>query len=177
MTTETRKGTVFAIVQNLISVKINAPVMNKEICYVTCSKTGERLMAEAIKVQSGLVNIQVFESTRGVKVGDPVEFTGNMLQVTLGPGLLSKNLDGLQNDLDKIEGTFLKRGSYNVAIELEKEYEAAAKMKKPAIERKITANQKKIDKLYKELNKHTKGTQTRVLKSISSEAKKRSGGN
>ena len=123
MTTETRKGSVFAIVQNLISVKINAPVMNKEICYVTCSKTGERLMAEAIKVQSGLVNIQVFESTRGVKVGDPVEFTGNMLQVTLGPGLLSKNLDGLQNDLDKIPGTFLKRGSYNVAIELEKEYE------------------------------------------------------
>src|SRR3989339_448007 len=123
MTAETRKGSVFAIVQNLISVKINAPVMNKEICYVTCSKTGERLMAEAIKVQSGLVNIQVFESTRGVKVGDPVEFTGNMLQVTLGPGLLSKNLDGLQNDLDKIPGTFLKRGSYNVAIELEKEYE------------------------------------------------------
>ena len=132
MTTETRKGTVFAIVQNLISVKINAPVMNKEICYVTCSKTGERLMAEAIKVQSGLVNIQVFESTRGVKVGDPVEFTGNMLQVTLGPGLLSKNLDGLQNDLDKIEGTFLKRGSYNVAIELEKEYEFIPTMEQNA---------------------------------------------
>lgn len=123
MTTEIRKGTVFAIVQNLISVKIDAPVMNKEICYVICSKTGERLMAEAIKVQSGLVNIQVFESTRGVKVGDDVEFMGHMLQVDLGPGLLSTNLDGLQNDLNKIEGTFLKRGSYNVAIDTEAEYE------------------------------------------------------
>ena len=112
MTSPIRKGTVFAIVQNLISVKIDAPVMNKEICYVTSGKTNERLMAEVIKVQDKLVQIQVFESTRGVKVKDEVEFTGNMFEIDLGPGLLSKNLDGLQNDLNKIEGIFLKRGSY-----------------------------------------------------------------
>ena len=56
--------------------------------------------------------MQVFESTRGMKVGAEAEFTGHMLEVTLGPGMLSKNYDGLQNDLDKMEGVFLRRGQY-----------------------------------------------------------------
>ena len=47
-----------------------------------------------------------FESLHGLKVGAEAEFTGHMLEVTLGPGMLSKNYDGLQNDLDKMEGVF-----------------------------------------------------------------------
>ena len=43
-------------------------------------------------------------------MGAEAEFTGHMLEVTLGPGMLSKNYDGLQNDLDKMDGVFLKRG-------------------------------------------------------------------
>jgi V/A-type H+/Na+-transporting ATPase subunit A len=117
--TKTRTGKVFAIVQNLISVKVDAPVINKELCYVVEARTKEKLLGEVIKVQNELVNIQVFESTRGIRIGDPVEFTGNMLEVDLAPGLLSRSLDGLQNDLHKLPGTFLKRGTYNSPIELE----------------------------------------------------------
>jgi V/A-type H+-transporting ATPase subunit A len=69
-------------------------------------------MAEVIKIIGIDVYVQVFESTRGLKVGAPAEFTGRMLEVQLAPGMLSKNYDGLQNDLDKMDGVFLKRGQY-----------------------------------------------------------------
>ncbi|MBL6988374.1 MAG: V-type ATP synthase subunit A [Bacteriovoracaceae bacterium] len=118
-----RIGKVYGIVQNLVSVKVDIPIMNREICYVVEPKNNTRLMAEVIKVNDNLVNIQVFESTRGVKIGSIVEFTGSMLEVDLGPGLLSRSLDGLQNDLNKIDGVFLPRGSYNSPINLEEEYE------------------------------------------------------
>ena len=65
-------------------------------------------MAEVIKISGTSASAQVFESTRGVKLGDAVEFTGSMLEIELGPGLLGKNFDGLQNDLDKLQGVFWK---------------------------------------------------------------------
>lgn len=74
-------------------------------------------MAEVIKVVGTQVYVQVFESTRGLKVGAEAEFTGHMLEVTLGPGMLSKNYDGLQNDLDKMDGVFLKRGQYTYPLD------------------------------------------------------------
>ena len=79
----------------------------------------KKLMAEVIKIL-GDVYVQVFESTRGLKVGAPAEFTGHMLEVQLGPGMLSKNYDGLQNDLDKMEGVFLKRGQYTEPLDNER---------------------------------------------------------
>jgi V/A-type H+-transporting ATPase subunit A len=69
------------------------------------------LMAEVIKVTRDQAFVQVFESTRGLQVGSEVEFTGNMLEATLGPGILSRKYDGLQNDLDRLEGVFLKKGN------------------------------------------------------------------
>jgi V/A-type H+-transporting ATPase subunit A len=77
-------------------------------------------MAEVLKVVGKNAFVQVFESTRGLKVGSDVEFTGSMLEVTLGPGLLSRNYDGLQNDLDKLTGVFLQRGEYNFPLDTEK---------------------------------------------------------
>jgi V/A-type H+-transporting ATPase subunit A len=91
-------------------VEVNGPVAQNEICFITLGD--ERLMAEVIKVIGKNVYVQVFESTRGLKPGSVVEFQGHMLEVTLGPGILSKNYDGLQNDLDKMEGIFLNRGEY-----------------------------------------------------------------
>lgn len=70
-----------------------------------------------IKVVGTQVYVQVFESTRGLKVGAEAAFTGHMLEVTLGPGMLSKNYDGLQNDLDKMDGVFLKRGQYTYPLD------------------------------------------------------------
>ncbi|KAA6311121.1 V-type ATP synthase alpha chain, partial [termite gut metagenome] len=68
------------------------------------------------------VYVQVFESTRGLKVGTKAEFTGRMLEITLGPGMLSRNYDGLQNDLDKMDGVFLKRGQYTYPLDNEKKW-------------------------------------------------------
>ena len=93
-------GKVKGIIANLVTVAVDGPVAQNEICYIYVGET--RLMAEVIKVIGANVYAQVFESTRGLKVGNNVEFTGHMLEVTLGPGLLSRNYDGLQNDLDKL---------------------------------------------------------------------------
>ncbi|WP_258021838.1 hypothetical protein [Brachyspira hampsonii] len=105
------KGKVTAIISNLISIEVDGPVSQNEICYVSCGNA--KLMAEVIKISGTSASAQVFESTRGVKLGDAVEFTGSMLEIELGPGLLGKNFDGLQNDLDKLQGVFLERGKYN----------------------------------------------------------------
>ena len=79
-------------------------------------------MAEVIKVEGSHAYVQVFESTRGLKSGAAVEFMGHMLEVSLGPGILSRNYDGLQNDLDKMTGVFLKRGEYTDPLDREKKY-------------------------------------------------------
>ena len=104
------KGTVKGVIANMVTVVVDGPVSQGEICFIETG--GDRLMAEVIKVVGADVFVQVFESTRGLKVGAPVDFTGHMLEVKLAPGMLSKNFDGLQNDLDKMEGVFLKRGQY-----------------------------------------------------------------
>lgn len=115
------KGKVTGIVSNLVTVSCDGPVSQNEICYITTS--GTRLMAEVIKVKGVNASVQVFESTRGVKNGDTVEFTDRMLEVTLGPGLLSNCYDGLQNDLTTMTGVFLKRGEYTAALDSTKKWE------------------------------------------------------
>ena len=112
------KGKVKGIIANLVIVEVDGPVSQNEICYI--SSTGTQLMAEVIKINGQNAYIQVFESTRGVKIDSDVEFAGHMLEVTLGPGILSKNYDGLQNDLDKMEGIFLKRGEQTYPLNREK---------------------------------------------------------
>ena len=104
------KGKVTGIVSNLVTVQVDGPVAENELCYITLA--GTPLLAEVIKVSGDKASVQVFESTRGLKNGDPVEFEGRMLEVTLGPGLLSSVYDGLQNNLTTMESVFLKRGEY-----------------------------------------------------------------
>lgn len=115
------KGKITAIVSNLISVEVDGPVGQNEICFILHGES--KLMAEVIRISGNIANAQVFESTRGVKIGSEVEFTAKMLELTLGPGLLSKNYDGLQNDLDKLTGIYLKRGEYSYALDEDQEYE------------------------------------------------------
>lgn len=88
-------------------------LMKNEVVYL-CSASGERLAAELLKVRGNRGTVQVFEDTRGLAVGDPVELTGEMLSVELGPGLLAQVYDGLQNPLKSIDeryGMFLPRGA------------------------------------------------------------------
>ena len=103
-------GKVTGIVSNLVTVEVNGPVAENELCYINLA--GTDLLAEVIKVTGNKASVQVFESTRGLKNGDNVEFLGKMLEATLGPGLLSSVYDGLQNDLTTMDGVFLKRGEY-----------------------------------------------------------------
>ena len=112
------KGIVKGIVSNLVTVEVDGAVSQNEICYITVG--GVRLMSEVIKVIGKNVYVQVFESTRGMKVGDEAEFQGHMLEVLLGPGMLSRNYDGLQNDLDKMDGVFLRRGEYTYPLDRER---------------------------------------------------------
>lgn len=111
-------GKVTGIVSNLVTVQVDGPVAENELCYITLD--GTPLMAEVIKVNGDRASVQVFESTRGLKNGDSVEFEGRMLEATLGPGLLSSVYDGLQNNLETMEGVFLKRGEYTDPLDHEK---------------------------------------------------------
>lgn len=111
-------GIVTGIVSNLVTVRTQGPVAENELCFITLADT--KLMAEVIKVNGDLAQVQVFESTRGLKNGDKVEFEGRMLEISLGPGLLSSIYDGLQNDLTTMDGVFLKRGEYTQPLDNEK---------------------------------------------------------
>lgn len=114
-------GKVTGITANLITIEVDGPVSQNEIAYVEIGE--ERLMSEVIRISGSTAYAQCFESTRGVRPGLPVRFTGSMLEVELGPGMLSRNYDGLQNDLDRKEGLFLKRGEYTPALDEQVSYD------------------------------------------------------
>lgn len=114
-------GKVTGIVSNLVSVEVDGPVAQNELCYIDLD--GVRLMAEVIKVNGNTASVQVYESTRGLRVGNNVEFEGRMLEVTLGPGLLSSNYDGLQDNLATMQEVFLQRGEYTPALDDNKKWD------------------------------------------------------
>ncbi len=114
------KGKVTGINANLVIVASDAPIAQNEICYIKIGD--ESLLGEVIKVDEKDIFVQCFESTRGMKVGNEVEFAGKMLEVKLGPGMLSKTYDGLQNDLNKLDDLFLKRGQYNDALDADSKW-------------------------------------------------------
>ena len=111
------KGKVTGIVSNLVTVRVDGPVGENELCHINLG--GTMLLAEVIKVSGNEASVQVFESTRGLRNGDEVVFLGRMLEASLGPGLLSGIYDGLQNDLTTMEGVFLKRGEYTDPLDHE----------------------------------------------------------
>lgn len=114
------KGKVVGIISNLVTIQVDGPVSQNEICYIKLGDT--KLMAETIRITGDNAFVQVFESTRGLYVGCEAEFVGRMLEAKLGPGMLSKNYDGLQNDLDKMTGIFLKRGEYTDPLDQDKKW-------------------------------------------------------
>ena len=114
-------GKVTGIVSNLVTVQVDGPVAENELCYITLD--GTPLLAEVIKVAGNKASVQVFESTRGLKNGDSVEFEGRMLEVSLGPGLLSSVYDGLQNNLATMDSVFLRRGEHTDPLDHSKDWE------------------------------------------------------
>ena len=118
------KGKVVSINGNLVSVSFEGNVSMNEICYV--SVDGTKLKSEVIRIRGNIAQIQVYEMTGGIKYGDEVEFTGEMLSAQLGPGLLGQIYDGLQNPLPVLAqqaGWFLERGIYADGLNAEKKWE------------------------------------------------------
>lgn len=109
------KGKVRGIISNLVIIEADGPFAQNEICYIKAGDT--LLMAEVIKAEANKAYTQVFESTRGLSIGADAEFSGHMLEATLGPGLLSGNYDGLMNNLNTMEGIFIKRGDYTPTLD------------------------------------------------------------
>ncbi len=106
-------GKVIAVNGNLVSVQFEGNVSMNEICYVKVDNIP--LKSEVIRIKGNVAQVQVYEMTGGIRYGDPVEFTGEMLSAELGPGLLGQIYDGLQNPLPVLAeqaGWFLERGNY-----------------------------------------------------------------
>ena len=119
-------GRVVGVTGPLATVEVmkGQEVSQNEVGYVICKDVP--LKSEIIRIRGNLVDMQVFESTTGMQVGDKVDFSGQLLAASLGPGLLGSIYDGLQNPLGKLEnldGYFLQRGQYVNALDEEKTWE------------------------------------------------------
>ncbi|MCK9593846.1 MAG: V-type ATP synthase subunit A, partial [Methanoregula sp.] len=115
--TAPRKGRITKISGNMVTARFDSPVMQNEVAYIL--HQANRLKSEIIRVRGTLAEMQVYEATDGLKIGEEVEFTGELLSVELGPGMIGQIFDGLQNPLPEIArqcGFFLQRGVYIKAL-------------------------------------------------------------
>ncbi len=107
-----RIARVVAVRESLVTIETDGMAIKKnEVGYIGVGE--ERLMAEVLRIQGDTADMQVFEDTRGVRIGDPVEMSGDLLSVYLGPGLLGQVFDGLEKPLAILaneHGFFLPRG-------------------------------------------------------------------
>ncbi|HPD26557.1 MAG TPA: V-type ATP synthase subunit A, partial [Candidatus Marinimicrobia bacterium] len=123
-------GKITSINGNMITVACESDIIQNEVGYAVAGD--ENLKAEVIKIQGNLAYMQVFESTKGLRVDDKVEFSGQMLSVQLGPGLLGMVYDGLQNPLHDLAakfGFFLKRGAVIEPLDSKKEWDFKPRVK------------------------------------------------
>ena len=117
------RGQVIGINGNMVSVRTDGDVIMNEVGYILLGD--KRLKSEVIRIRGDVAQMQVFEITKGIGIGDDVEFSGEMLAVELGPGLLGQVYDGLQNPLPELAeqaGYFLERGIYLDALERDRKW-------------------------------------------------------
>ncbi|MBN2301308.1 MAG: V-type ATP synthase subunit A [Lentisphaerae bacterium] len=124
-------GKIVGVNGNMITVEFEGAVSQNEVGFAKLSDIG--LMCEIVRVRGAVADLQVFEDTTDLKVGDVVEFTGDLLTAELGPGLLTQIYDGLQNPLPQLAeqcGFFLQRGIYLNALPRDKEWDFTPKVEK-----------------------------------------------
>ena len=117
-------GKVVGVNGNMVTVEVAGDVKLNEVGYIVTE--GKKLKSEVIRINGDRIQMQVFEITKGIGIGDPVEFSTELLAVELGPGLLGQVYDGLQNplpDLAKEAGHFLERGFYLDPLPKDKKWE------------------------------------------------------
>lgn len=120
-------GKITGVNGNMIAVAFEGAVAQNEVGYAKLQNDGKELnlMAEIVRIRHGVADMQVFEDTRDLAIGDTVEFSGNLLAAELGPGLLGQVYDGLQNPLPQLAeqcGFFLQRGTYLQALPRDKKW-------------------------------------------------------
>jgi len=120
-------GKIVAVNGNMITVAFDGAVAQNEVGYACIAQEGnaQRLMSEIVRIRGRLADMQVFEDTRDLQIGDAVVFTGNLLTAELGPGLLDQIYDGLQNPLPRLAeecGFFLRRGTYLKALDRDRKW-------------------------------------------------------
>ena len=121
---ENNTGHIVGVNGNMLTVEFETAVTQNEVAFAVLGDI--RLKAEVIRVRGRRADLQVYENTAGLKIGDTVEFTNDLLSVELGPGLLTQVYDGLQNPLNKLaekSGFFLQRGLYMNALDYERQWE------------------------------------------------------
>jgi V/A-type H+-transporting ATPase subunit A len=121
---EKNLGKIVGVNGNLLTIEFDKPVVQNEVAYAILDEF--RLKCEVIRIRGNCAEAQVFEDTDGLQIGDEVEFTGELLSVELGPGLLAHIYDGLQNPLPQLAekcGFFLRRGMYLRALDAEKKWD------------------------------------------------------
>ncbi|MHC4672054.1 MAG: V-type ATP synthase subunit A [Planctomycetota bacterium] len=118
-------GKIIAVFGSLVIAEADDRVVQNSVGY--CVRSDQtKLLCEVIRVRGHMADLQVFEETRGLKVGDNVEFRREMLSVVLGPGLLGQIYDGLQNPLPELAkqvGFFLESGTYIHGLPTDRNWE------------------------------------------------------
>jgi V/A-type H+/Na+-transporting ATPase subunit A len=118
------RGTITGVAGNMVTTATDGPVVQGSIAFCR-REDGVRLLAEVVRIRNGRADLQVFEETRGLRVGDEVEFRGERLSVSLGPGLLGQVYDGLQNPLPRLAertGYFLQPGEYLAGLPMDRQW-------------------------------------------------------
>lgn len=129
--TQTARAVVTHIVGNIVSIEVlEGHVLKNEVAYICVGE--QRLKSEILRVYGRKADLQVFEETDGVTIGDAVELSGELLSAVLGPGLLGQVYDGLQNPLYRLadrDGFFLQRGRQLPSLEAEHRWKFTATCK------------------------------------------------
>lgn len=124
LTEAVRIAKVAAVQDSLIRIEApGLPIKKNEVGRIRLGD--KRIIAEVLRVRGATADMQVFEDTDGLRIGDEVELTGQMLSTTLGPGLLGQVFDGLENPLQVIAekyGFFLPRGIDIFPLNLDKKW-------------------------------------------------------
>jgi len=123
-------GKVIQVNGNMVTVQTNGSIRMNEIGYISVADNKNvndniKLKSEVIRIKGDTCELQVFEDTRGIIVGNSVEFTSELLSIELGPGLLNNVYDGLGNPLEELaiqSGVFLKRGLYLPSLDRQKKW-------------------------------------------------------
>lgn len=124
-------GKVVKAFGNLLQVAFEGNIRQGEVAMVQAE--GKELKGEVIEIVGDEAKVQIYEDTKGIKLDAIVQFTGDLLEAELGPGLLTSIFDGLQNPLVKVAdhaGFFLPRGLYLSPIDRKHiwEYEPVVKV-------------------------------------------------